>query len=98
MAVTAALIGGGANVIGGLLGRSGQSSANAANLAIARENRAFQERMSSTAYQRATKALEASGLNRILALGTPATTPPGNTATMQNVNKPLQEGVQKGVN
>lgn len=72
------------NVVGGIFGDSGQSSANRANLQIARENRAFQERMSNTAYQRAAKDLDKAGLNRILALGNPASTPSGNTATMQN--------------
>lgn len=85
------------NVIGGLFGRSGQHSANAANLQIARENREWQERMSSTANQRAAKDLQAAGLNRILALGRPSSTPAGNVATMQNVQKPVQEGINAGV-
>lgn len=62
----------------------GQRRANKANIAIARENRAWQERMSNTAYQRSARDLQAAGLNRILALGKPATTPGGNVATMQN--------------
>lgn len=37
----------------------------------------FQEKMSNTAYRRAAKDLQAAGLNRILALGSPATTPGG---------------------
>lgn len=84
-----------APIIGGLFGRSGQKSANAANLQIARENRAFQERMSNTAYQRSAADLEAAGLNRILALGKPASTPAGNIATMQNVDAMLGEGIAK---
>lgn len=47
---------------------------------VAQENRDFQERMSNTAYQRATVDLEEAGLNRILALGSPSTTPAGSVA------------------
>ncbi len=82
-------------VIGGLFGRSGQKSANAANLQIARENRAFQERMSSTAYQRSAADLKAAGLNRILALGKPASSPAGTTANMQNENAALASALEK---
>jgi hypothetical protein len=57
--------------------QSGQSGANQMNLRIAREQMAFQERMSSTAAQRAAVDYEKAGLNRILALGQPASTPPG---------------------
>ena len=69
---------------GGYLGYKGQKSANQANLQIARENRAFHERMSNTAYRRAAVDLEGAGLNRILALGSPATSPAGNVAHMEN--------------
>lgn len=85
-------------IIGGLIGKSGQKSANAANLKISREQMAFQERMSNTAYQRSSKDLEAAGLNRILALGSPASSPQGASATMQNENAQLASGVSKGAN
>jgi len=85
------------SVIGGLFGRSGQKSANEMNAQLAREQMQFQERMSSTAYQRAAKDLDAAGLNRILALGSPASSPSGAKAEFGNENALLSEGIGKGV-
>lgn len=85
------------SLIGGLFGRSGQREANRRNLQIAREQMAFQERMSNTAYQRAATDLESAGLNRILALGKPASTPAGALATMQNTQAGMQQAMESGV-
>lgn len=82
------------SLIGGLLGFSGQERANRINRQIALENRVFQERMSNTAYQRAAKDLEAAGLNRILALGKPASTPSG---AMTQVQSSLGAGVNSAL-
>lgn len=92
-----AIIGAGLNLVSGMMGKQGQQQANELNLQIAREQMAFQREMSGTAYQRAAKDLDAAGLNRILALGSPATTPAGARATMLNEDAPLAAGIQSGV-
>ena len=92
------LIGAGSRLLGGLIGRSGVKSQNEANRLMAREQMKFQERMSSTAYQRSAADLEKAGLNRILALGSPATTPSGSTAVMQNASAPLAAAVADAPN
>lgn len=50
----------------------------------AKRNRAFQLYMANTAYQRAAKDLDKAGLNRVLALGSPAATPSGAGFTAPN--------------
>lgn len=93
-----ALIQAGGSLLGGLargaLGYFGQREANEMNLQVAREQMAFQERMSNTSYQRSMEDMRAAGLNPILAYKTGgATTPGGASAIMQNELGQLGEGV-----
>lgn len=62
----------------------GQRDANDANAEEAQKNRDFQERMSSTAFQRGVADAKAAGFNPLAAFPHPATTPMGSTPTMLN--------------
>lgn len=75
-------IGAGLNLIGSLKQNKAQGEQ-------AQKQMDFQERMSSTAYQRATKDMEAAGINPMLAYAQGgADTPGGAQASMENVLSP----------
>lgn len=82
-AIAGGLIG---DAVTGILGIGGQASANAANARQAQLNRDFQERMSSTAWQRGVQDMKAAGLNPGLAYEKGgASSPSGSTAQMDSV-------------
>ncbi len=76
----------------------GQKGANRANRKMAREQMAFQERMSSTAYQRSMADMRKAGVNPMLAFQQGgASSPGGATARIENELEPAVSSAKGGV-
>ena len=86
----------GAGIASGLAGYGGAKEAASASKQVAREQMDFQERMSNTAYRRAARDLKKAGLNRILAFGSPASSPVGAMAQIPNFGQAATQGIAAG--
>lgn len=91
--VTGGLI---ASGVGGIASFFGQRSANKAMLEDAKRNRQFQEKMSSTAWQRAVTDMEAAGINPALAYSRGGASTPGGSAA-SGLGNALGSGVSSAL-
>jgi hypothetical protein len=92
------IIGGGASILGGILGNSSNAAAtgatNAMQMQLAQQQMSFQERMSNTAYQRATTDMRAAGINPMLAVTQGGASTP--TGAMASLTAPHFDNVAAG--
>lgn len=84
------------NVFSANSANAATAGANEMSQGIARDNNAFSERMSSTAYQRSTADLKAADLNPMLALMKGGASTP--TPSSPTINPPNAQGVGPGIN
>lgn len=83
--VGAGLLGGGLDFASAQQAANAQRDVNSENTNLAREQMAFQERMSSTAFQRAHADMIKAGINPNLAAGAQSSTPSGAMPTMSPI-------------
>ena len=84
-------IGPAVSLFNGIFGSDSQEDINSANLAQARNQQDFQERMSNTAHQREARDLELAGMNPILTANrSGASSPSGSMAVLSS---PYQAGI-----
>lgn len=84
----------GSKLFGAHTAKKAQDKANATNIALQREQQGWEERMSSTAYQRGTQDMLAAGLNPMLAYSQGgASTPNVSAATVQPADA-MGKGIQ----
>lgn len=75
-------------LIGGSAAAKAQKRANETNVALQRENQAWEERMSSTSWQRGVQDMEKAGINPMLAISQGgASTPGSSAATVQSTGE-----------
>jgi hypothetical protein len=90
--------GGFAGILGAAGSAIGSLWTNKQQKAQASKQMDYQTYMSNSAYQRAARDLEKAGLNRILAIGSPASTPAGAQAQLQDMGKAITGGLTAGMN